>query len=207
MTATAERTAAPDRYWQALERQVTERIGRDLAEHTITAKYRAGLYGHWRCQKPGTSNLYFDVVTWPGSLCLTGDMGDYLFQCTEDMIGFMRSVCAGRDSIDYRYVAEKCVAHDGRLKEWRHELFEERLAERLEGLGGGERAQVVKKLTEIRDEFAIYEAEHDGMKAMYESGLWDSSDLPDCRTYTFHFVWCVHAIRWFCRQIETAKAQ
>jgi len=191
------------------ESRVKGRIGNDLAEHTIVVKHSDGLYRHWRCQKPGTWNMGFDIITWPGSLCYTGDMGDYLFQRTPDMVSFMRGSC-----MSYSYAAEKCVAHDGRLKEFREELFEVALLDRLkesEDNGGtfrvmrGERCvdeSVADAIDDIRRAYSEYNTQNDAMKAMYESGLWDGADLPSCEDYTFHFLWCLHAIKWFTQQLS-----
>ena len=100
------------------EKLVRERIENDLKDHVITVKQMNGMHRHWRCQKPGSWNMGFDIITWPGSLCFTGDMGDYLFRRTEDMVAFMRGSC-----MSYSYAAEKCVAHAvrrGRLHDSPH---------------------------------------------------------------------------------------
>lgn len=192
------------------ETHVCERIANDLKDHVITLRHEAGMYRHWRCQKPGTWNMGFDIVTWPGSLCFTGDMGDYLFQRTEDMVAFMAGACKS-----YSYAAEKCVAHDGRLKEWCEERFKEALAERIKDAEedggkfwiyrGGRRIElsVTEAIAEIQDAYSNYESKDDAMKAMYESGLWD--ELPNCEVYSFHFLWCLHAIKWFCEKLEAAS--
>lgn len=186
------------------EKRVKERIANDLAQHTVTVRRADGLYRHWRCQKPGSWNMGFDIITWPGSLCYTGDMGDYLFQRTVDMVSFMRDSC-----MSYSYAAEKCVAHDGRLKEWREERFEEVLAERLaQGVeytvyryDGSRIKRVQDAIDEIREAYGIYDSRHDAEKAMYESGLWDGADMPNCEDYSFHFLWCLHALKWFCERV------
>jgi hypothetical protein len=192
------------------EKRVKESIAKDLAQHVITARHVHGLYRHYRCQKPGSWNMAFDVVTWPGSLCYTGDMGDYLFQRTDDMIAFMRGSC-----MSYSYAAEKCVAHDGRLMEWSEEAFKQTLADRLkegeEGDGNftvvrnGERVMesIANAIEEIKDAYSNYGSPHDAEKAMYESGLWD--DMPRCKEYTVHFLWCLHALQWFCANVEKAE--
>lgn len=191
------------------EAEVKLRIDKDLAEHVITVKHSDGLYRHYRCQRPGTWNMGFDIVTWPGSLCYTGDMGDYLFQRTDDMIAFMRRSC-----MSYSYAAEKCVAHDGRLKEFREELMEEILVERIkESADDGGTFRVMRQgsyrdesvadaVEKIRRQYSEYNSEFDATRAMYESGLWDGCDLPSCEVYTFHFLWCLHAIKWFCSKVE-----
>jgi len=191
------------------ERLVEDRVGDDLKDHVVTVIRCDGMHRHYRCQKPGTWNMGFDVVTWPGSLCYTGDMGDYLFQRTEDMIAFMRG-----SAMSYGYAAEKCVAHDGRLEEFSEEIFEQVLAERIkdfEGEGGKatllrneEKRQedVAEIIDDIRQQFKTYSAPFDAERAMFESGLWDGCDLPSCETWTFHFLWALHAIKWFCDKVD-----
>ncbi len=191
-------------YFNRLDEEVRTQIIRNLAAHVVTELHSYGLYRHWRCQQPNTRNMGFDIVTWPGSLCYTGDMGDYLFERTADMVAFMRGSC-----MSYSYAAEKCVAHDGRLKEWRSEIFEEVLADRIkcqdEDADSKRKAEVMNKIDEIRREYGIYETEHDAMRAIYESGIWNCCDLPNCTTYSRHFLWCLHAIKWFCAKIDAGE--
>lgn len=195
-------------YSKKLEARVKSDIAKSLAEHTVTELHSHGMYRHWRCQTPGTWHMGFDIVTWPGSLCYTGDMGYYLFQRTDDMVSFMRRSC-----MSYSYAAEKCVAHDGRLEEWRKEVFEEVLKDRLDESkedggtftvmvrGRWEERSVAEAIEEVRHEYSLYESEHEAIKAMHESGLWDGGDLPSCKAYTYHFLWCLHATKWFCERI------
>ncbi len=192
------------------EQLVKERIANDLKDHVITAIKLDGLHRHYRCQKPGTWNMGFDVVTWPGSLCYTGDMGDYLFQRTSDMIAFMRG-----SAMSYSYAAEKCVAHDGRLREWSEERFNQILADRLKDSDDGmftvvrrgkrERESIADKIEEIKRAYAEYGSSFDAEKAMFESGLWDGCEMPDCKEYTFHFLWCLHALKWFTDKVAAGE--
>lgn len=48
-----------------------------------------GLYRHIHCSK-GSLNQHFDIITYPNHLVISGDMGDFLFQRTEDMFNFFR---------------------------------------------------------------------------------------------------------------------
>lgn len=57
------------------EKHVVERSVKDLAEHVVTVKHADGMYRHWQCANPKSCHLHFDVVTWPGYLAFTGDMG------------------------------------------------------------------------------------------------------------------------------------
>lgn len=181
------------------EKLVKERIAKDLAQHVITERHAHGLYRHYRCQRPGSWNMGFDVVTWPGSLCFTGDMGEYLFQRTDDMIAFMRGSC-----MSYSYAAEKCVAHDGRLMEFSEDAMERLLAMAVVDAESEDMNDVLEKCDEIRNVFANNSDHHATRQAMYDSDLWDGSDFPSCEEYTFHFLWCLHAMKWFCENVELA---
>lgn len=57
-------------------------------------------------------------------------------------------------------------------------------------------------IAKIEAEYASYGSHHDASKAMYESGLWDGGDLPSCDGYTYRFLWCLHAIKWFCAKLN-----
>lgn len=196
MTATKKKT-----YATLLEERVAENVTRDLKDHVITVKHLDGMYRHWHCAHPGTSNQYFDIVTWPGSLCYTGDMGEYLFQRTTDMVAFMR--CS---AMSFSYAAEKCVADDGRLREWREEVFEEELETCLEYADGDDEqvAHVKERIEWIHDQIGGDDPQHESMAALYESGLVDGCDFPSCESYTYHFLWCLHAIKWFCDNVKDA---
>lgn len=190
------------------EKLVKDRIAGDLRDHEITVLHHDGMYRHWRCQQSKTWSLGFDIVTWPGFLCFTGDMGEFLFCRTDDMVAFMRGSC-----MSYSYAAEKCVA--GVVKEWSEQRFRQVLADRQEE---GETFKVVRRgsyseesvaeaIHVIENEYENYQSQHDAMKAVYESGLWDGVDLPSCEDYTYHFLWALHAIHWFCAKVQTEVAK
>jgi hypothetical protein len=89
-----------------------EQFLRDVAKHEMIVLRDEGRNGrHIRFAQPGTGCMHFDLITWPGYLCYTGDMGTYVFQRTMDMFSFFRK--GGRlDSIDHNYWAEKVEASD-----------------------------------------------------------------------------------------------
>lgn len=178
------------------EQKVKSRIANDLKDHVVTALRNDGLYRHYRCAKPKDSSMSFEVITWPGALCYTGDMGDYLFQRTNDMIAFMRGSC-----MSYCYVAEKCVAY-GRegIKEFSAIEMERELAQVVAEADSDEIEDAIEKADEIRS--AAEDGEYYAIEAMRDSDLWDCADMPSCEDYTFHFLWCLHAMKWFCERVE-----
>lgn len=111
-----------------------ERFLRDVAEHAMTVIRDDGVSRHIRFAKPGAGCMHFDLITWPGILCYTGDMGTYVFQRTTDMFEFFRHDRAynqsrGRKlSINLGYWTEKLIAidgsrHGGKVKEFDDEKF------------------------------------------------------------------------------------
>jgi len=196
------------------EQRVLERIANDLKDHVVTVRHMDGLYRHWRCQKPGEWFMGFDVVTWPGSLCYTGDMGEYLFQRTADMVEFMSP-----GPKECSYLASKCVAGKDTIKEWREDRFNEILKDRIEESkenggtfcvmrqGSWRNESVKAAVVEIRRAYREYSHRFDAEKAMYESGLWDGADMPSCEVYTFSFLWCLHALKWFCERVDEARVR
>jgi len=67
------------------------RFLRDVSEHEMEVIRDDGLYRHIRFKKPGSSCMHFDLITWPGYLCYTGDMGSFVFSRLRDMFEFFRT--------------------------------------------------------------------------------------------------------------------
>jgi hypothetical protein len=100
---------------------------KDVATHVMEVIRDDGLYRHVRFKNPDTICMHFDLITWPGYLCYTGDMGTFVFTRLRDMFEFFRRT--GKESlfhIDFRYWAEKCEAKDRSdgIKEYSHEKFQ-----------------------------------------------------------------------------------
>src|ERR1019366_2400767 len=96
---------------------------------------------------------------------------------------------------------EKCVAHDGRLEEFSEDAMEQVLSQAVADAEPEEVKDVLEKCDEIRADFSNNSDHHDTRKAMYDSDLWDGCDMPSCEEYTVHFLWCLHAIKWFCAKV------
>lgn len=96
-----------------------ERFLKDAKDHAMEVIRDDGIYRHVRFKRPGTMCYHFDLITWPGYLCYTGDMGTYVFSRLRDMFEFFRTdreyaQRRGRQlSINLSYWSEKLVAVDG----------------------------------------------------------------------------------------------
>lgn len=95
------------------------RFLKDVGSHVMEIIKEDGLHRHIRFRKPGTMCMHFDLITWPGYLCYTGDMGTYVFRRLEDMFQFFRADREYAQSrgkqlgINLGYWAEKLEAVDG----------------------------------------------------------------------------------------------
>lgn len=95
------------------------RFLKDVESHVMEIIKEDGLHRHIRFRKPGTMCMHFDLITWPGYLCYTGDMGTYVFRRLDDMFQFFRADREHAHSrgkqlgINLGYWAEKLEAVDG----------------------------------------------------------------------------------------------
>lgn len=182
-----------------------------VASHKMTVILDEGLHRHLRFKKPETTNQYFDLITWPGSLCFTGDMGTYVFRRTEDMFTFFRSDYNDDGlHVNLQYWAEKLDATDtdGGHEKFSPEAFRENVIQYLkdsEHVSRATRQAIKDRVLNAADdgEYAAYAAacnfEHNGFHfdSFYEVGS---------REYTYHFVWCCYALVWAIKQYDALVA-
>lgn len=80
---------------------------KQVANHAMTIHVDSGKNRHLTFKPKGNTNMWFEIVTWYGSLCINGDMGTYVFSRVPDMFNFFRD-----REINPSYWAEKCIAQD-----------------------------------------------------------------------------------------------
>lgn len=92
------------------------RFLQDAKNHQMTVIRDDGVHRHLRFKRPNESAFWFDVITWPGSLCIDGDVGTFVFRRLNDMFEFFRTDldygrAKGQElSINPDYWAEKLQA-------------------------------------------------------------------------------------------------
>lgn len=63
-----------------MAKEVTESTFlREVSQHSMTVIRDDGVNRHLRFRRPETNCMGFDLITWAGHLCYTGDMGTYVF--------------------------------------------------------------------------------------------------------------------------------
>jgi len=71
--------------------QSLTRFVRDVAKHQMTVLRDDGVHRHLRFKNPESGSYWFDLITWPGVLCIDGDMGTLVFKRLHDMFEFFRT--------------------------------------------------------------------------------------------------------------------
>lgn len=163
----------------------------DIDQHVMVVIRDDGVNRHIRFKRPGTSCYHFDLITWPGHLCYTGDMGTYVFQRTTDMFEFFRqdreyNADKGRAlSINLGYWTEKLVAVDGnrgggKAKEFDEEKFTRVINDyRVQWMRDAKESGVLDK-EERRELWEL--VDNEVLSALEEGG-----DRAQFAAYDFHF--------------------
>jgi hypothetical protein len=209
------------------EQPTVESFLKDVATHQLMIVRDDGLYRHLRFKRPASGCMYFDIITWPGYLCYTGDMGTYVFSRIDDMLAFFRSTDA-QLKINAGYWSEKVQAdsiYGNGLREFSEDRFRENLKhdfdnhfesdEPDEDADVEERAKFEARKAaaweEVEDQILSLDSlEHDGFQAamrFQHEGLsftdfWDHTFT----VFTYHYIWCCFALVWGIQQYDAAKA-
>lgn len=206
-----------------------DRFAKDTASHQMQVLHDDGVYRHLRFQKPGDSCYRFDLITWPGYLCYTGDMGTFVFTRVHDMLAFFRTKrrADGAFSIDHRYWAEKCEGQDKAdgLREFDPEAFKREITRQRRRLFVGYARHMT---ADMRRDFwselevvknSANDGEHATISAVQDWSFetqkpsiyhWsgkehiclDTCDFPSCKQYTMRFLWCCQALAWGVEQYD-----
>lgn len=142
---------------------------------------------------------HFLITTWPGCLCITGDMGSFVFNHIDDTIGFFSG-----NKINPRHWSEKVVAqsiYSGGVKVFSNEIFTKDMLEikqsRLSRADNDDSIKSINDAFEHIDKVSeIYEA------VVFVRGLnltsLDPADLSWPEEYTFHYLFACYAINFAC---------
>lgn len=205
-----------------------KRFLKDITQHQMKVTSDDGTHRHITFSNNGSSTYHFELITWPGYLCITGDCGTYVFRRITDMFEFFR--IDGNDfnhnknglSINPGYWAKKLEAEDGggkHGKEWSSDKFEQAVKEHFHNRFPEEQhddlteADKLSK-TEIWEEIKTWvlsssSDEHEAVAAVnsFDTNSFQFDDFweRDTTDYTFHYLWCCYAIAWGIQQYDKYK--
>ena len=218
------------RHGLEIEMTTEQKFLSDVAEHQMTVIRDDGLHRHIRFKRPGTMCMHFDLITWPGYLCYTGDMGTYVFRRLDDMFEFFRTDRMGRRSghalaINRSYWAEKIEAADrcDGVKKFSEERFNRAVLEHLISWLRDHRDDTTRDerrdlwdavMFEVlgadgdsggyRKQVAAHDFSHkvnDLVGEFYFRDFWERT-VDD---WTYRYVWCCYALAWGIQRYDDSK--
>ena len=183
----------------------------EVKDHQINILRDNGVDRHLRFRKPGTIIYGFDILTWSGHLCVTGDCGTFVFRRLEDMFDFFRMPPGDFNCkpdrklhINAGYWHEKVLAEErqGGCKKYSEEIFREEIKRWFDDWAEDQPRGLVSEIwAEIEEEvLSCSESEHDAIDAAlgFQNEFFDFTDFweVDLKEYTFDYIWCLFAIVW-----------
>ena len=179
-----------------------------------------GLYRHLRFRFSNGGFGWFDIMTWPDRLVITGDCETFVFSRLEDMFEFFRS---GSSRINPGYWQEKII--DGRDRarsfDWDnfraaalayfdqctedledHELRAEARQD-LEGTLDDSDPDVYGAVDLIRT--YNYRPGPDGTPVIFQFD--DPDNSLSGEDWDYHYIWCCRAIVWAIQKYDESKEE
>ncbi|CAI1702949.1 Uncharacterised protein [Serratia fonticola] len=202
------------------EENVLERFKRDTRNHSMTVENDNGIFRHLHFSRGNSSSYHFTLTTWPGHLCIGGDMGTYVFRRLHDMFKFFRM-----DHSDYQrhgddpvinagYWSEKLQTGGGFRREvyteWSSTAFENQVQEQYdqwleefdpddyEGDAETIKAEVKEAIDSLKGESEDEWSAVAAIREFYSDhiDMCDFWESDSCRRASFHYLWCLYAIVW-----------
>lgn len=202
-----------------------EQFKKDITKHKLNILLDNGLYRHLLIKEAGNIEYFYEITTWPGYLCISGDMGCFVFKRTEDMFTFFRKQPG---CINPGYWQEKVQAgtgFDGALaitSEPDLEAYDDRLDDYLKDFidsldpNNEEDDEKAEAAQEAVDDFKNWrDGEHD---AVARINNWDPEAAGGLKLddfwdghrgltkFKFHYIWCCYAIVHAIALYDAAKS-
>lgn len=162
---------------------------KDVDGHAMTVLRDDGVNRHIRFKNPAESPYWFDLITWPGSLCIDGDMGTFVFRRLHDMFEFFRTDQehynrtgrADKIAIKPRYWSEKLQAPSQReAMEYSADLFRQHVKEAFDNWVESSQPGYDNSTESERDQF---DDSKDVLWCELEEGVLSIADDGDVRSY------------------------
>ena len=194
-----------------------EQFLKDVESHKMIVLKDDGINRHIRFKRPDSGAFWFDLITWPGALCIEGDMGTYVFRRLEDMFQFFRTDAkyAKEDELGINpgYWGEKlqAIATHGKYKEFSFDLVSKAVKTHFDSWVESENPteKTKTKLWEAIEEYILSSENCEPHEIMEEIQNFDwngfrFTDFWETRTedFTFHYIWCCYAIAWGIKQYD-----
>ena len=195
-----------------------ERFLKDVESHKLVIIRDEGVNRHLRFRREELSTYWFDLITWKGYLCISGDMGCYVFARITDMFGFFD--CPPQEGkelgINTGYWAEKVQAMDRHhgISRFSMERFEEEITERFIEYFDGMEDKKEKEDCWAAIKYEVLGFSSDEGRDAYRAasefkhgdfGFHDFWEV-NCNERPYQYIWCLYAIVWGISEYRASKA-
>lgn len=189
----------------------------DVKNHKVEVLKNDGVYRHLHCST-GSIMGSFDVITYPGHLVISGDMGTNVFSRTEDMFEFFNQKVD--DGINASYWGEKLQDDKSYGKAYSSSGVIESIKNRINEVC--EENPLAKELrAELEEYFSIeegalyYESEYARVICNFESEIVpslnflgeDGFEWVNSTEYSRHFIWRLWAIVWTIEEFRKFESK
>ena len=181
----------------------------DVKNHGMVIENNNGLHRCIYFGVPKNYNQHFRLITWPGHLAISGDMGDFVFSRTEDMFDFFRGECG---KINTGYWGEKLTSISvfGGHKKFDWDGFFESFKEQLISSNSDVTEEAIISAID-ENMLAIDEDEYGAVQLVRnwndEEIVFESSDVIWRESLTYQYIWCLYAIVWGINKYDKQQAQ
>jgi hypothetical protein len=203
---------------------------KNVSNHSMSVLLDNGVYRHLSFSNNGSFNQKFDIVTWPGFLAYSGDMGCFVFSRLDDMFEFFRNDKDKKElQINPSYWGEKLEATErtNGFKEYSPERFESLVNEKVdewieelkeeydssEEIADALRESIKKEVLNYAhdDEYKAHEVLRDftfyfnkRANAPKNGTILEFHDTWEweLKDYTYRFIWCCYAIVWAIQKFD-----
>lgn len=161
-------------------------------------------YRHLRFINPDRPGGWFEIITWPGALAMSGDMGSWLFRREWDMFGFFRAT-----RVQPSYWHEKLDAIDRHgAQEFDADVFRADVIALLDN-HDLDQAELEDERELLAQALSVYEHQEEMQEVVRYWGdvhsskvSFEAEDIPSGLVWTHRFLWACHAIVWAIEQYD-----
>jgi len=199
-------------------------FGRSVVDHEMRVIRDDGVYRHIKFENPVSNIYWFEISTWPGSLCINGGMGAYVFYFVGDMFEFFRKITSDDPSNlrinparSMRRLQAVSAGRDGSgsAHQFSFNSFLNCVKYQFDEYFESRKISEKRRFdlwAEIKTRVLDHVKDDEGYALELLSDF-TSGEFPDlfegfidfsCRDYTDSFIWNLYAIAWTIRKYDAA---
>ena len=184
-----------------------------IQTHKMKVALDNGTYRHLVFRPSGSSSVgKVEIVTFPWSLVVTGDMGTWVFSRIEDMFCFFRN---DDSRINPYYWSEKVQngvsggRRDSGCMEYDPDVFKQNVIDHLDNYDFEDSGTTKEEVIEALNNEIYWDMSHENIVEQLDNlevgeGSWSISEPWDIEStkWCCHYIWCCRFIVWAIAQYD-----